>query len=507
MATFSPLSGSPTSVTTPETYSVPSSLPPTSAPSTTTTTTTTASTTTAAAAAAVGTGKKPAKPRKRVNTAEKRSQHNAIERARRETLNGKFLSLARLLPSLASSRRPSKSAIVNGSIAHLTFQRSQRLLASRLLKQLVTERDELLRECNEWRQMSGYAVKEGAARGWTEEMEEVAGVEKEVFGVFAGMDGDGDEEGDEEGMFDAGMQQGMAQVQAQGGMAMGMGMNMGMGMGLQQMYGNTQLVTPRNSMGDAPATATAAPYNWSAAAAADFYQLPGSVPSTAIATPGPYGSSPAHVTGPATATAVLTPPMTAVEAASVGSAGMYSHTPSPASSHGLAEVKERERSASQPAQQQATAGAGAQAQAGGLNWSPQQFAFLQTQMAAAQFQQAQSQALASASASASAPFNPVTGNSFNAMFQGGGVATGQGQGQGSRQMQQQQQASAQQQGQQGTDAFTQQLVASMFAQQGKYGLPAQPSLSDFQKAVRAGMGLGLGMVNAWSQESSAVEGF
>ena len=47
------------------------------------------------------------KPRKRVNTAEKRHQHNAIERQRRETLNGKFLTLARLLPALASHRRPS----------------------------------------------------------------------------------------------------------------------------------------------------------------------------------------------------------------------------------------------------------------------------------------------------------------------------------------------------------------------------------------------------------------
>lgn len=37
--------------------------------------------------------KGPLKPksRRRVNTAEKRVQHNAIERQRRETLNGKFL--------------------------------------------------------------------------------------------------------------------------------------------------------------------------------------------------------------------------------------------------------------------------------------------------------------------------------------------------------------------------------------------------------------------------------
>jgi hypothetical protein len=75
-------------------------------------------------------------PRKRVNTAEKRHQHNAIERARRETLNTKFLTLARLLPSLANHRRPSKSAIVNGSISHVNKAREQRLLAATLLKEL-----------------------------------------------------------------------------------------------------------------------------------------------------------------------------------------------------------------------------------------------------------------------------------------------------------------------------------------------------------------------------------
>lgn len=39
-----------------------------------------------------GTGKiKTAKSRKRVNTAEKRASHNAVERQRREALNGRFL--------------------------------------------------------------------------------------------------------------------------------------------------------------------------------------------------------------------------------------------------------------------------------------------------------------------------------------------------------------------------------------------------------------------------------
>lgn len=137
------------------------------------------------------------KPRKRVNTAEKRNQHNAIERQRRETLNSKFLSLARLLPSLASHRRPSKSAIVNGSISHLTFQRDQRLMASRLLRQLCADRDALAKECNEWRAANGFPPKDSLT-AWTEEMDEVCNVEKEVFGNFATMD-DGDDDADQDG--------------------------------------------------------------------------------------------------------------------------------------------------------------------------------------------------------------------------------------------------------------------------------------------------------------------
>lgn len=47
------------------------------------------------------------------NTAERRATHNAVERARRETLNGRFMDLAAALPSMAHVKRPSKSMIVN----------------------------------------------------------------------------------------------------------------------------------------------------------------------------------------------------------------------------------------------------------------------------------------------------------------------------------------------------------------------------------------------------------
>ena len=74
-----------------------------------------------------------------------------IERQRRETLNGRFLDLAGLLPNLSQIRRPSKSAIVNSSIAHITAARRHRLLAARELRLLKLEADALRRELNEWR--------------------------------------------------------------------------------------------------------------------------------------------------------------------------------------------------------------------------------------------------------------------------------------------------------------------------------------------------------------------
>lgn len=91
------------------------------------------------------------KPSRRANTAERRATHNAVERQRRETLNGRFLDLAALLPNLASVRRPSKSAIVNSSIALIHTQRRARALAGREMRILKAETDLLRRELNEWR--------------------------------------------------------------------------------------------------------------------------------------------------------------------------------------------------------------------------------------------------------------------------------------------------------------------------------------------------------------------
>lgn len=340
---------------------------------------------------------KTSKPRKRVNTAEKRSQHNAIERARRETLNSKFLDLARLLPSLASSRRPSKSAIVNGSISHLTYQRKQRLLASKLLKQVCVERDELLREVNEWRSVSGCALKECAV--WTEEMDEVTAVEKEIFGNFAGVDGEEDGDGDmEDGQVLA------TPIEDNKFLPLNNGMWTEFGYGMN-------------------------PANGFVSSASDT-----------LSQTSPVGSQ-AHTT-------VLTPPMSATEPQTV-----YNHTPSPSSSQSAASVVEAPKDGMPPVPSQ-TNNFNQQL----LNWSQLfQHPMQQPETATAlprPPQQVPPQ-------SQNQRFNSMLPETFNGMFNplqmGHGVVPGQAQD-----------VSA--------DAFTQQLMASMFP--GKYA--AQPSISDLQ---------------------------
>ena len=156
----------------------------------------------AATATAPATKSSKSKPRKRVNTAEKRNQHNAIERARRETLNGRFLTLAGHLPQLANQKRPSKSAIVNGSIGHLKYSRDQRLLAANLLRTICKQHEDLLKEVNSWRATSRIAPHEYPS-AWSDEIEQICGVEKEVFGTFNDVnDGDDDNEFDNDDSLD-----------------------------------------------------------------------------------------------------------------------------------------------------------------------------------------------------------------------------------------------------------------------------------------------------------------
>ncbi|KAF8663987.1 hypothetical protein AX16_000838 [Volvariella volvacea WC 439] len=149
------------------------------------------------------------KPSRRANTAERRATHNAVERQRRETLNGRFLDLAALLPNLSQIRRPSKSSIVNSSIAHIQASRRHRIVAARELRLLKLEADALRRELNEWRDRAGIPRIEEPIRG--EAFSMVLSGEVEVVNTVAGEE----EEDDLNGQYDddeyMGAPQGMLQ--------------------------------------------------------------------------------------------------------------------------------------------------------------------------------------------------------------------------------------------------------------------------------------------------------
>ncbi|KAF7290414.1 BHLH domain-containing protein [Mycena chlorophos] len=140
--------------------------------------------------------KRTIKNTRRVNTAEKRASHNAVERARRETLNGRFLDLAALLPNLHTIRRPSKSAIVNSSIAHLNASRRHRILAAQTLRAIKDETDALRHEINQWRARAGIQGLEEPIRG--DEFGVILSGELE-FEQSDMLDGSEEGEGDEDG--------------------------------------------------------------------------------------------------------------------------------------------------------------------------------------------------------------------------------------------------------------------------------------------------------------------
>jgi hypothetical protein len=133
------------------------------------------------------------KPSRRANTAERRATHNAVERQRRETLNGRFLDLAALLPNLSQIRRPSKSAIVNSSIAHIHASRRHRAMASRELRLLKLETDALRRELNEWRDRANLPRVEEPVR--SEAFSMVLSGEVEILTSIPGMDEEEEGEG------------------------------------------------------------------------------------------------------------------------------------------------------------------------------------------------------------------------------------------------------------------------------------------------------------------------
>ncbi|CAJ0866661.1 5576_t:CDS:2 [Entrophospora sp. SA101] len=84
--------------------------------------------------------------KKNTNTAERRANHNAVERARRECLNTKFQDLARALPSLSQVRRPSKSIIVQRSLEFIYNVRQKEALREREMQSIRAENESLREE-------------------------------------------------------------------------------------------------------------------------------------------------------------------------------------------------------------------------------------------------------------------------------------------------------------------------------------------------------------------------
>ncbi|KAG8922298.1 hypothetical protein FRC00_007588 [Tulasnella sp. 408] len=141
---------------------------------------------TAAANASTNGGPVRRKTSRRANTAERRATHNAVERQRRETLNGRFLDLAALLPNLASVRRPSKSAIVNSSIALVHTMRRSRATSARELRLLKLEADALRAEVNQWRERAGMGLTPVEEPARSRDFEELVsgGLEEDAEGLL-----------------------------------------------------------------------------------------------------------------------------------------------------------------------------------------------------------------------------------------------------------------------------------------------------------------------------------
>ncbi|KAI9256206.1 hypothetical protein BY458DRAFT_492638 [Sporodiniella umbellata] len=77
------------------------------------------------------------------SSAERRAEHNAVERARRECLNSKFQKLAETLPNLHTYRRPSKGKIVEKALDYIVQSRRREEQYQQEIKQLQYENKRL----------------------------------------------------------------------------------------------------------------------------------------------------------------------------------------------------------------------------------------------------------------------------------------------------------------------------------------------------------------------------
>ncbi|CAI7649070.1 unnamed protein product [Penicillium pancosmium] len=103
------------------------------------------------------------KKRVRKWTAEDRAVHREFEKSRREAFSERLMELTDLLPMLRAEQRPSKHVIVDASISYHKTQEARYHQAVCAIQDLLSERDELLREVNSLRplcQSSGWVPRQ-----------------------------------------------------------------------------------------------------------------------------------------------------------------------------------------------------------------------------------------------------------------------------------------------------------------------------------------------------------
>lgn len=92
---------------------------------------------------------------KKGTSAERRATHNAIERARRESLNGRFLQLAASLPAISDVRRPSKSLIVNKSLDFVADAMNREAMYRLRIDNMRQENMQLRQQLNKFLSQAG----------------------------------------------------------------------------------------------------------------------------------------------------------------------------------------------------------------------------------------------------------------------------------------------------------------------------------------------------------------
>ena len=92
---------------------------------------------------------------KKGTSAERRATHNAVERARRESLNVRFLELAANLPATCTVRRPSKSLIVNQSLDFVRTSLNNDTILRLKVDELLKQNQTVMEELNSLRQERG----------------------------------------------------------------------------------------------------------------------------------------------------------------------------------------------------------------------------------------------------------------------------------------------------------------------------------------------------------------